>query len=65
VKDWVTAYAHRGAGSTYDRARDIDGIYDIAAPIPDEAGNENASKLVAEISGVVKSAVLDAGGKFQ
>ena len=65
VKDWVTAYAHCGAGSTYDRARDIDGIYDIAAPIPGEAGNENASKLVAEISGVVKSAVLDAGGKFQ
>jgi hypothetical protein len=27
-----------------------------------QAGNENASKLVSEISGVVKAAVLDAGG---
>ncbi len=65
VKDWVAAYAHRGTGSTYDRARDIEEIYDVAAPIPGEAGNENACKLVAEINGVVKAAVLEAGGKFQ
>ena len=65
VKQWAVAYSHRGTGSTYERAQDIDGIYDFAAPIPGEAGNENASELVSAILTTVKKAVGESGGLFQ
>ena len=64
VKDWVAAYSHRGTGSTVERARDIDAIYSEAAPIPSQAGDETASKFIAELNHVVKAAVQNAGGKF-
>jgi hypothetical protein len=65
VKQWAVAYSHRGTGSTYERAQDIDGIYDFAAPIPGEAGNENASELLSAILTMVKKAVGESGGLFQ
>lgn len=65
VKEWAAAYAHRGTGSTYERAQDIDGIYDVAAPIPGKAASENASKLVTAIMTTVKDSVGKSGGEFQ
>jgi hypothetical protein len=65
VKDWGMAYAHRGTGSTHERAQDIDGIYGVAAPIPGEAANENASGLVTAILTAVKASVGKSGGVFQ
>lgn len=65
VKEWARAYGHRGTGSASDRAHDIDGIYDVAAPIPGEAANENASELVAAIVTTVKESVKQSGGVFQ
>ena len=64
VKDWTAAYSHRGPGSTNDRSNDIDAIYREAAPIPGQAGNETASKFVAELNLMVKTAVQKSGGKF-
>jgi hypothetical protein len=66
TKEWATAYYdHSGPGSTRGRARDIDSIYDIAAPTPTDKADENVSKFVAAITGIVKSAVDKVGGKFQ
>ena len=65
VKDWATAYSHRGTGSTLERAKDIDGIYDIAAPVPGEAANEHTSNLVSAILATVKKSVSESGGQFQ
>lgn len=65
VKEWAVAYSHRGTGSTYVRAQEIDSIYDVAAPIPSQGGNENASQLVAGITATVKTAVGESGGIFQ
>ncbi len=56
---------HRGTGSTFVRAQEIDGIYDAAAPIPGRGGNENASQLIASITATVQTAVSEAGGRFQ
>lgn len=61
VKEWAVAYSHRGTGSTFVRAQEIDGIYDIAAPIPGRGGNENVSQLVAAITATVRAAVGDSG----
>lgn len=66
IKDWVKAYYdHSGPGSTRGRARDIDGIYDSAAPTPTDKADENASKFVAAIRAIVKEAVEAVGGRFQ
>ncbi len=65
VKEWAVAYSHRGTGSTFVRAQEIDGIYDVAAPIPGRSGNENASQLVASITVTVKIAVEESGGIIQ
>ncbi len=65
VKEWSAAYAHRGTGSTFVRAQEIEGIYDAAAPIPGRGANENASQLVASITATVKNAVAESGGIFQ
>jgi len=64
--EWGNAYyAHSGPGSTRGRARDIDMIYDIAAPTPTEKADENASKFVTAITTIVKESVTKAGGRFQ
>jgi hypothetical protein len=65
TKEWSRAYyEHSGRGSTRDRARDIDGIYDIAAPTPTDKADENASNFVAAIRAIVKEAVEASGGRF-
>ena len=65
TKEWADAYyKHSGPGSTRGRARDIDAIYDNAAPTPTDKSNENASKFVAAITRIVKAAVEKAGGRF-
>ena len=65
VKEWSVAYSHRGAGSTRERAMDIEGIYGTAAPIPGEAADPNSTALVASIKALVKEAVEGAGGEFE
>jgi hypothetical protein len=65
VRDWSVAYSHRGTGSTSERARDIDRIYESAAPIPREAGNEHTSKFITALTSVVKEAVHTAGGRVE
>ena len=66
TNDWSKAYyAHSGTGSTRDRARDIDSIYDTAAPTPTDKADKNANEFVAKIRAIVKEAVEAAGGRFQ
>ena len=65
TKEWSKAYYEpSGRGSTRARARDIDTIYDTAAPTPTDKADENASKFVAAIRTIVKEAVEAAGGRF-
>jgi hypothetical protein len=64
VKEWSVAYSHRGTGSTRERARDIEGIYGTAAPVPGEMADPNATALVASIKNVVMEAVTAAGGRI-
>jgi hypothetical protein len=66
TKEWRRAYYdYSGPGSTRKRAQDIDALYDMAAPIPSDKANENVSRFVATITGIVRAAVEKAGGKFQ
>lgn len=56
--------AHRGSGSTVDRAYDIRDIYNAAAPIPREVPSPDANQFLGEIWQLVKDAIKSSGGKM-
>ena len=49
VSEWVTAYEHRGEGSTLVRAWDVVTVYEVAAPIPDEMPGPDANEILFQI----------------
>ena len=61
LNDWGTAYAHRGYGSTRERARDIQGIYNKAAAIPGETPDPKSMQFLDRIRDLFKEAAEDAG----
>lgn len=64
VKEWYHAFAaHRGPGSTVDRAYDILEIYDTAAPVPVHPLTPEAREFLADINSLVKQAITDGGGR--
>lgn len=62
--DWADAFtAHSGTGSTWRRARAIDGIYDIAAPVPGETPDGYGNEFLREVRALVREAIRAAGGE--
>jgi len=61
---WVTAYEHRGPGSTFDRSRDLKGIYEEAAPVPGEVMTREAAAFLREVRNLVHQAIHEAGGRL-
>ena len=64
LKQWRGAWVYRGAGSTFERARDIRHIYEKAAPVPSVTMTEPSVQFLKEVRGIVQGAVEDSGGKF-
>jgi len=65
VSEWSHAYyAHRGRGSTINRAFDIRNIYDSAAPIPGEIPTSDANKFLSEVRKLVKDSIQAGGGNM-
>jgi hypothetical protein len=66
LPDWSHAFtAHRGSGSTVGRARDIDGIYAAAAPVPTGVAEKNANQLLRDLRRLVSEAVDTGGGRME
>lgn len=66
LTDWAHAFtAHRGTGSAADRAREIDGIYVVAAPIPTGVAEKNANEFLKELRRLVCEAVNSGGGRME
>ena len=65
VKEWSIAYSYRVTGSTRGRARDIEAIYEQAAPIPGEMADPRTSEFVASVLKVAQAAVERKGGMFE
>jgi hypothetical protein len=66
--DWRTAYdgpEFSGKGSTFRRARAIQGIYDAAAPLPDAVMTNASMTFLGEVRGIVALAVESAGGALR
>jgi len=62
--DWLTAYTHSGKGSALRRAGEIRRIYEDSAPPISSAMKPAARAFLAEVVGIVRSAVERSGGKF-
>jgi len=61
----VAGAAHyRGRGSTFDRARVIQTIYDASAPIPGPALDTRSEQFLREVRLLVHEAVLEGGGEL-
>lgn len=65
LREWVSAYEHRGIGSTRRRAREVATIYEEAAPIPNEMPGPDANKFLFELRGLIAGSVKTAGGQLR
>ncbi len=63
--DWRTAFRFSGTGSTFQRARVMDRIYDEAAPSISSVMDVNAQEFLDEITTIVRDAIESAGGSMR
>ena len=59
---WGKAYQYRGNGSTFDRAQEVDGIYESAAPVPKEMPGPDKEFLL-DLRKIVREAIDEMGGQ--
>lgn len=62
ISGWAEAYDRKGTGSTRLRARDIMGLYETAAPIPNETPGPDANEFLFEVRELVAESVEHANG---
>lgn len=62
LSGWVSAFDHKGTGSTKVRARDIATLYEAAAPVPNEMPGPDANEFLIELRQLVGEAVIEGGG---
>jgi hypothetical protein len=61
---WTAAFYYRGRGSTSDRARVIQTIYESSAPIPGPALDTRSEQFLPEVRVLVHEAVGEGGGEL-
>jgi hypothetical protein len=61
---WNSAFDYRGRGSTFDRAKVIQTIYDSSAPIPGPALDARSEQFLREVRLLVHEAVREGGGEL-
>jgi hypothetical protein len=62
---WRAAYEDSGGGSTFRRARTIEGIYTEAAPLPDAVMPPPAKEFLVEVRRLVVAAIRSSGGDIR
>jgi len=62
--EWLRAYSHRGPGSTWVRSREVENIYDKAAPIPGGTADPAANAFLLEVRKLLRNAIRDGGGEL-
>ncbi len=62
---WKLAYAHRGPGSTYVRSGEVETIYNVAAPIPEEAADQRTNEFLLTVRLLLRDAIYAGGGKLE
>lgn len=62
--EWLKAYSHRGYGSARIRSRDVEDIYDKAAPVPGGTADPAANAFLLEVRKLARRAIVAGGGKL-
>jgi energy-coupling factor transporter ATP-binding protein EcfA2 len=63
---WQRAYAQRGVGSTFDRARIISyEIYDRGAPIPTAVASPDQNKFLRAVAEAIDEVATELGGELE
>lgn len=65
LSGWVEAYELRGTGSTRVRAKELVGMYEVAAPVPNEMPGPDANEFLFELRELVAESVEDGGGEIR
>ncbi len=63
-QSWLKAFEQSGRGSTYSRARDIESIYDQAAPILDDSTGPQVVDFVQKVRTLVRESILNNQGRL-
>jgi len=64
LSGWVEAYEFRGTGSTRVRAKELVGLYESAAPVPNEMPGPDSNEFLFELRELVAAAIDDGGGEI-
>lgn len=62
---WVEAYEHRGTGSTKARARGLVGLYESAAPVPNEMPGTDLNEFLFEVRELVAESIFAGNGEVR
>jgi hypothetical protein len=60
---WNSAWKRSGPGSTKPRARDIEALYRVVVPIPDEMPEMQSSVFLQTLRDLVRNAILSGNGQ--
>jgi GTPase SAR1 family protein len=61
---WRAAYEYRGKGSTFERAQEINAIYESGAPIASTVITAVSAEFIQEMRQLVHQAIIAHGGKL-
>ncbi|WP_375289778.1 hypothetical protein [Qipengyuania sp.] len=62
---WNAAFDRRGPGSTFERAEEIKGIFDDAAPVPGPEMKPNTVAFLNAVRSLVANAIQQSGGSLE
>ena len=65
LDEWRVAYEYRGKGSTFERAQEINTIYETSAPIASTIVTAVSAEFIQEMRQVVHRAIVENGGKLE
>jgi len=65
LSGWVEAYELKGTGSTRVRAKELVGLYESAAPVPNEMPGPDANEFLFELRELVAKSIQDGGGDIR
>ena len=64
IGDWRVAFAYRGTGSSFERAKVMGHIYDEAAPSVSSRMDPHSQAFLAQVMTIVRDAVHEANGSL-
>jgi hypothetical protein len=65
LSGWVEAYERRGTGSTKVRARELVGLYESAAPVPNEMPGPDLNEFLFEVRELVAESIIAGNGEVR